>query len=355
MSNKNNMIEINQECDCKIKHALKTVEWLIKNTEVRTFNSVNFTGYQRKVNNNHVLELVKYLKKGKFYLPTSIICAGPKNTKITESTKLYIVDGQHRVEAFKKIEKDDKENYRRIKDYEISVIILENPDEKLEIDTFITINKTSRKVDTSLAYILKNKINRNLSNNGSNNLIIAKKEFLAVELAIAINSDENSLWYEKILLEGNPTKKSYETISLNSFVRSTRVLVSYLEKSKIINSDWKDENELRDILDKLKTIYLNIWNNIKIKWPNLFVDQKNNNVIQGAIGVSSINKYIILQLNNWEEKNKDIEIFNTENKNWIDKLDINENRWQKGNEFSRYSSESGFNMIAKILLDAYKK
>lgn len=102
------MKTIKQECDCKIIHDIKTVDWLVRNTRVRTFDNIKFTGYQRQVNKNHVSNIVKYLKENPFYLPTSIICASEE--EYTEDTILNIVDGQHRVEAFKELEKKIQTN-----------------------------------------------------------------------------------------------------------------------------------------------------------------------------------------------------------------------------------------------------
>lgn len=339
---------INQKCNCKIIQDSKTVNWLVENTHVRTFNTLNFTGYQRKVNENHVLKIVDYLIKNDFYMPTSIICSSDKEVK--EDTQLSIVDGQHRIEAFKRLKEIDEKKYQEIEDFELSVIILEKPSEELEVDTFITINKTSRKVDTSLAYILKNKINRRKK--CSDDLTIAKKEFLAVELATDINIDKNTLWYNKILLEGNPTHSSCETISLNSFVRSVRVFVSYLNKYNIIDLNWKNETELEEIKSNLKFIFLELWNVIQSKWPKLF--NSNNSIIQGNIGVSSLNKYIIMQMKGLESNSYSIEEFNSLVKKWIVNLNVDETPWLKGNEFSIFSSESGCNIIAKNLLNLYE-
>lgn len=343
---------LKQQNDCRIVQTKKTVEWLINNTDVRTFDKVTFKGYQRKVNENHVSNIVKYLENNNFYLPTSIICSSDE--VFNDKVKLYIVDGQHRVEAFKSLKQNNSTKYNEVKDYEVSVIVLEKPSESLEVDTFITINKTSRKVDTSLAYILKNKINR--KNTKSDDLTITKKEFLAVELGILLSSERHSIWSNKILLEGNPTKNSYESISLNSFVISTRVLISYLEKYNIISVNWSNENELDDILDSLKKIYLHIWNSIKNHWPNLF-NEKNemNNVIQGNIGVSSLNKYIVLQLKKHDSVFDDVESFNKISQLWIKGIKISEDYWYSGNQFSKFSSESGFNIVANMLFDAYVK
>lgn len=342
---------IKQECDCKIIHCIKTIDWLVKNTKVRTFDNIKFTGYQRQVNEYHVSNIVKYLKENPFYLPTSIICAADK--EVTNDTILNIVDGQHRVEAFKKLKKIDSDKYNSIKNYELSVVILEKPSEALEVDTFITINKTSRKVDTSLAYVLKNKINKN--NTSSSDLTIAKKEFLAVELVIKLNDDENSLWYKRILFEGNPTNKSYETISLNSFVKSIQMLINYLNKYNIIIIDWKNNQELEEIIDNIKYIYLKIWDAVKFKWPNLFKEESiNNSVIQGTIGVSAINKYIILQLKK-QNKNYTLEEFISEIKEWIANINVSQDEWYKGNRFAQFSSAAGFNIVANTLLDSLEQ
>lgn len=345
------MTTIKQECDCKIIHDIKTVDWLVRNTKVRTFDNIKFTGYQRKVNENHVSNIVKYLQENPFYLPTSIICAS--DAEVTNDTVLNIVDGQHRIEAFKKLKEIDLDKYNDIKNYELSVVILEKPSEALEVDTFITINKTSRKVDTSLAYVLKNKINKN--NTSSCDLTIAKKEFLAVELAINLNSYKNSLWYNRILLEGNPTKNSKETISLNSFVKSVQMLISYLNKYKIIEIDWKNDEELNKIIKDIKDIYLKIWDVIKFKWPNLFKEESiNNSVLQGTIGVSAINKYIILQLKK-QDKNYNLEKFISEAEHWIANIKISQDEWYKGNRFSQFSSAAGFNIVANMLLDSLEE
>lgn len=345
------MMRLMQDCECEIIYDKKTVDWLVNNTSVKTFDNIKFTGYQRKVNESHVSKIVDYLKKNKFYLPTSIICASDEY--VTKDTRLHIVDGQHRVEAFKTIKNNDLEKYEEIKNYELSVIILQNPSEMLEVDTFITINKTSRKVDTSLAYVLKNKINK--ENISSDNLTIAKKEFLAVELALNLNNDEKSLWYNKILLEGNPTKNSRETISLNSFVKSVQNLIGYLEKYKVLQIHWNNDTELDNIKHKLNIIYLSIWDAIRMKWPILFTEEFiNNSIIQGTIGVSSINKYIILQLKQENIDCYDLDLFVSKVEYWIRNINISQNLWYKGNHFSQFSSAAGFNIVANYLLDAFE-
>ena len=106
------MDEMKQSCECKIYYGKKTVDWLANNTTVKTFDSVTLSGYQRKVNSDHVNRIMEYLKRPEFYLPTAIICAS--EDKVTEDTTLNIVDGQHRVEAFKALKEKAPDIYRRI-------------------------------------------------------------------------------------------------------------------------------------------------------------------------------------------------------------------------------------------------
>ena len=344
------MEKIKQQNSCDLYIDKKTVDWLVNNTSVRTFDKINFTGYQRKVNINHVNKIVEYIKNNAFFLPTAILCAADEEYQ--EKTKLYIVDGQHRVEAFKQIKERYPDKFEEIKKLEVGVIVLDRPEESDEVNTFITINKTSKKVDTSLAYILKNKISR--KNENSDSIELSKREFLSVELAILLNKSEDSIWHNRIILEGNPTNNSFETISLNSFVNSMKSLINHLNKNNLININWNDEQQLNNIIESISDIYMYLWNQIKIKWPNqLESDKINNSVLLGTIGVSSINKYIIMQL----KTNSDfgsVENLKIEMKKWIQNLNISSDEWSKGNRFSQFSSASGFNIVAKLLFDSYR-
>ncbi len=100
----------------KIVQTKKTVDWMTLHTRVNVFNPLTFEGYQRSIDEKHCDKIVEYLKKN-FFLPTAVICASRE--KFDENNELlYIVDGQHRVEALKKIKANDPVRYAEIKDYE---------------------------------------------------------------------------------------------------------------------------------------------------------------------------------------------------------------------------------------------
>lgn len=324
----------------------KTVDWLVDHTRVNVFNPMTFEGYQRSIDRKHCEKIVDYLSR-EFFLPTSIICAS--RGEYTEDAQLYIVDGQHRVEALRLLRKEYPDRYRQVRNYELSVIVLEKAEEEVEIDTFITINKTSKKVDTSLAYVLKNRINYNRA---SKDISISKREYLSVELATALNASEpkkSELWENKILFEGS-ARQTPQLISLNAFVMSMRSLLFYLQRNRIIPQNWSDRKELADCIDTLYFIVDAFWLEVRNKWPDLFdSDLEKRRIIQGSIGFSSLNKYLVQNL-----KRKSMSMTATEfieqAAAWIRAVQFPSSVWLPGGRFSKYSSAAGFSIIAQELM-----
>lgn len=323
----------------------KTVDWLVNNTSVNVFSPINFTGYQRQIDNKHCSRIADYLKQD-FFLPTAIICATDK--EYTDNCCLRIVDGQHRVNAFKMLQEESPERYTEIMEYEIPVIVMAKVDENTEIDTFITINKTSKKVDTSLALVLKNKMNKY---NASGDLTMPRAEYIAVELAQSLNfrEDSNNIWFDKILFEGNP-KNTLQIISLNAFVKSTRVLLNHMARKHLISLDWKKDFEITDCIEKCYKIITCVWIIVQNKWPDLFTsDLEKRRIIQGAIGYSSFNKVIIelLGKTTYCDEYELINLFEDKIRN----LSIESEKWLPGGAYSKYSSESGYGIVAREIID----
>ena len=345
-----NYIEFNQGNN-RLILTTKTVAWLVSNTDVDVFKKATFDGYQRDPDLNHANEIASYLEES-FYLPSAIICSLRKDD-YSENERLFIVDGQHRVYAFKKIKEENPSFYAEIENIQLPIIVLLKPDLLTEIDTFITINKKAKKVDTSLAFVLKNKLNRELT---SEYLSISRKEYIAVEVATNLCDMCDSVWKDEILFEGNP-KKSLETISLNAFVRSARTFFSCLERHSIIEFKWSSDAECDEIVEKTVKIIEDIWKTIRLKWESLFSEKHfTNRIIQGAIGFSSINKLLIYALDNFYKGNKNSSInFEdaiNEMKRVILECSIDEKNWEIGGTFSVFTSESGYSKVAETLKNA---
>jgi len=339
------MIDIKQHSKHHLVQTRKTVEWLVNHTEVAVFDPITFQGYQRQIDDKHCAKIVDFLKKDDFFLPTAIVCA--VNGILNEDTILRIVDGQHRVEAFKMLQSSDMERYQQIKDFEVPVIILVDVDETTEIDTFITINKTSKKVDTSLALVLRNKINKY---SDPDTLSISKAEYVAVELAqeLCFNETPQNLWANRILFEGSP-KNTYQLISLNAFVKSTRQLLNKLHRCNLISLSWTNQAELENCLNTSRDIITFIWQAIRNRWPKLFGSHiEDQRIIQGAIGYSAFNRVIIHLIDSYNIH--DVGSLLKEFTSVISNISISEEKWLPGGEFSKYSSESGYRIVAQELL-----
>ncbi|MGV3354604.1 DGQHR domain-containing protein [Streptococcus orisratti] len=327
----------------QIKSKNFSIDYLIKNTKVDVFNSDTFTGYQREINTNHYRKIVKYIieenKKNNFLFPTPIICS-----ERDSDSQLYIVDGQHRIEAFKHIKENIPELFEKIKDYEINTILLVNPSIKLEVDTFITINKTSKKVDTSLALIAKT-----LHSNFDDRENSAKKQFILVEVAKKMD-DTKSAFCDNIAWEGTP-QSTGKLISLNSFVRAYMPIINYLISQKLL--DINDSTKLTDSINTTYEIIDNIWSNLEVKWPVLFSD-KNSTIIKGTIGSSAIIKFINAYLKQLAKKGKEqptnLEQLKLVISEGIDKITDDYQNWLPKGSYSNFSSGAGHSIIANNLL-----
>lgn len=340
------MTKINQNRQIDLIQTKKTVDWLVNNTTVSEFDPIDFKGYQRQIDDRHCMKIVDFLKRD-FFMPTAIICATDK--EFQDNCKLRIVDGQHRVNAFKILQEEEKERYSQIKEYEIPVIVMAKVDENTEIDTFITINKTSKKVDTSLALVLKNKMNKY---NASGDLTMPKAEYIAVELAQWLNfkEDSNNIWFGKILFEGTP-KNTVQLISLNAFVKSTRVLLNTMAKKGLISLDWNEFDEIEECKKRCYKVIISLWSILQNKWPDLFdSDLEKRRIIQGAIGYTAFNRVFVELLKKFTYEDEYEFIYDIENR--IKYISVEADKWLPGEAYSKYSSESGYRIVAQELIDA---
>ena len=82
-------------------------------------------------------------------------------------------------------------------------------------------------------------------------------------------------------------------------------------------------------------------------------DIEKRRILQGSIGFSSINRFIVLNL---KRKNIDMSIdeFLNEVAVWIRAINHTSVDWLPGESFSKYSSESGFSIVAQELLEGMK-
>ena len=325
----------------------RTIEWLTQNTEVCVFDPVSFKGYQRQIDEKHCEKIVSFLKSSSF-LPSSVICACDE---YTDEGRLRIVDGQHRVHAFKMLKRDFPGRYSEICKTEIPVVVLVGVPLTTEIQTFITINKTSKKVDTSLAFVLKNKLSKE-----GDDMVMPRAEYISVEVAQKLNDDEsNTMWANRILYEGN-IKKSNCYISLNAFVRATRILVNTLNQIGYISLAWDAETK-KEFVDETANrtcdLIRHIWYCVYLKWPEMeeasFEDRQ---ILQGSIGYTAITRTLVKLI---KEKGIGAGYVEAFIKKTILSFNVPYEQWTKKGTFSKYSSESGYRLVSDTLIDSIKQ
>ena len=132
-------------------------------------------GYQRLPQEVRINELATDLRKGRVDLPTSILLnirnrdarkafrngvlnlsqVGEGGAKLGYDPKFYVVDGQHRVLALKRlIEEFDRERWSK---FQIPFTCMLGATEEEEMDQFYTVNSKAKSVRTDLAYELLSK------------------------------------------------------------------------------------------------------------------------------------------------------------------------------------------------------
>ena len=331
-------IEAKQEY--RLLVTMKPIWWLVEKTKVCVFDPVTFEGYQRQIDRNHCMKIVNYLLKDSF-LPSAIICSD-RQTGI--DGKMWIVDGQHRVEAFRMLRDENAERFAEIAEVEIPVVIMNNVPIEKEIETFITINKTSKKVDTSLAYVLRNKISQE-----GGDMAMPKSEYISVEAARKLSLDgESKIWDGKILFEGN-VKLAEEYISLNAFVRATRILVNMMWKKGVISFDWRTKEDVAETTRTVTDLIDFIWNRVQIRWPELFISNDDDRrIIQGSIGYTAITRSMVKLMRDIDVRDR--ESFMKAACDIIMNFKVGYEKWVSKGIYSKYSSESGYKIVSDELI-----
>lgn len=206
--------------------------------------------YQRIAKKSRLESMAQYIKEGgengtEGIFPTSIVVnfSSPKirfepspNQKNTSSklgmlylpneyNSAWIIDGQHRLYAYSKLEKEAKTA-------SLPIIAFENLPEDQQATMFVNINAKQEKVDNTLLLEIKANIFKN-SSRGKDRL-----EAIYSQITLELNSDKRSLFYDKIV-EANVPKSHTKNITKS-------MLVDELKRSRLIGSyDSKNQKDYK--------------------------------------------------------------------------------------------------------------
>jgi len=328
-------------------------------------------GYQRFPSQNRIEKLKKYIQvetQSPIFPTTLLVNARTPVEFKSESgdtgelvinQKLYIIDGQHRIEAFKDMMQN--ESLRSKYGYmELPIVILSNFKYIEEVEHFFIINSKQKKIKTDLAQ----RIFLELGKDDIDTKLIADKDkwqMVGVKVVDSLNDDPSSIWYQEIILPDDASDVRREKlISQNSFTKSLKQFFTGGTK----RWDFPDGNSSgKKILKELTDILENYWKMIKGIYPESFTEKKKS-ILFKTVGVYSLH----LILAEYMSKHPQMAI-----KDIISDLKElfeyarDENRftpefWQSGNKEARekgmnagaYSSSAGHNRIAMAILNKKK-
>src|SRR3989344_2943088 len=152
-------LKINQN-DKEMFFTVISAEDLFTNFDIKvdTQSKENVLGYQRNLSESRAQSFLRFIVKRRGISPLSVLLNYREELSwkkegelycidLPEKAKLWMVDGQHRLEGLKKgIESSDE-----IKNFQIPIIIINEKEQYQEALQFFIVNKTHKGVKADLA------------------------------------------------------------------------------------------------------------------------------------------------------------------------------------------------------------
>ena len=226
-------------------------------------------GYQRPVSTARVNKLAADMRSRQVDLPTAVLL-NVRDTAVglvqelpeqgwaifqPNGHELYVVDGQHRIEALAKL---IAENPERWSDYEVPFVCMLGADELEEMKQFYVVNSTAKSVRTDLALDLLKQRAENDPNLMAS--LVEKGEDWKVEAqTIAEELAKTRLWKHRIRFPGDPSGET--TIGSAGVVSSLKQLldtpyfgaISTQNRLKILEAYWEGiEHVIPDVFREPK-------------------------------------------------------------------------------------------------------
>lgn len=217
------------------------------------------TGYQREVSISRVNRLANDLRKKRVDLPTVVLLnlrdykAGVHLVKdgdwhwfCPNGSPLYVVDGQHRIEALARLVQENPEEWSN---FQVSFTCMLGATELEEMEEFYVVNSTAKSVRTDLALDLLKQ--RAESDPSIMDALLETGESWKVEAqALAEELAKTPMWHGRIRFPGEP--KGATTIGSGGMVGSLQDLLSNhffgsiqrAQRLRILDSYWKGISEV---------------------------------------------------------------------------------------------------------------
>lgn len=357
-----NAISIEQGCRTMYIFKLSTKE-LLSNYTISSYNSAQETGYQRPPVESHYKKIARYLvdADSEQILPMSIIAAATQKdifyegNILTVKDRLRIVDGQHRIKAIeylrdaKSSEYNDK--YRELVDhYEFPVILLvsDEVDSALEMDTFININSKGKRVSTNLAKELREKKMQADLEKHEVMLNAYSYENLATQVVKLLVHDKGSMWYDRIQMGDELGLR--KPVSIGTFARSLKKITRLVADMIVAGEKVISEEQAGKTAALTADAVERLWRAVQERWPECFDEPKQYNLLRG-LGVSVIHRLFesCIQEKLFSDPEEMLEDAQRIFVQYLNKTDVEAEEWMIGSTFTGFSSEQGYGIIVNIL------
>jgi len=250
-----------------------SVSDLAKVYEVDRFEiNQNPQGYQRTLDESRARQVKRYVQEERpGTLPTAVVfnCREPQGLsfdqgedgfgKLTIKSKLWLVDGQHRMGGLEMAAGADPS----YEEYTLPVVILNGQDRKAEMEHFYVINDRQKGVPVDL--VLRFLVARA---DGAE-LLGREDAVMAIKVTDLMAQDSDSCWHRRIQLT-NEQKLRTHTITERSFYRS---LLPAMRVPMIRRSEAKDAER----------VLSNYWNAIRDLIPEAFASP-DRYLVQKTVG-----------------------------------------------------------------------
>ena len=324
-------------------------------------------GYQRTLSSTHINKIRRYVlgtlrdsrsSRALPIFPTSILLSSredleflPDNTqrssqqnrvstgvlRIPNNLKLYIIDGQHRIEGLRKAVETAAEEQQKalLEDYHLPVTIMRCERKPQEVIHFVTINKEAKSVRTDLAERLLdslfNKYPNIIRSEDQIEKITKKTKWLAVARALETTPDQP--WFGRIA-KPNEQRKGGKVASEGQLSKSLRHIF------KGVSLGWSLDKRIRYVID--------FWKAIKELLPEAFQDPSEY-VIQAAVGFGTLNRLLPKLANHYDGTPESIKRV----LEGIDPYFTDAEYWKRGTgEATQYSGEGGYQKHADMIAEA---
>ena len=260
---------------------------------VDRWNNSSQRGYQREINDQHSRRIAQYLKGNTQVtnvMPTPVVVNCRGDLKVTPldhgmvrldlpNELLYVVDGQHRIEAVQKVNAD---NEATLMDYEFG-IVLTNFSLEQEMIHFKLLNSTANRPARGLGQVIGHQLSEMT---GVAPVTFTEQQTnAAVGVTIRLTIDQDSPFYGKIAI-GGIRRRSFHTTAQSAMVDA--LLPMFLT------------GRFSDTTMKADVIYeyvLNFWKAVEVVWPEACANPESS-TIQRTIGLTPLAKVLGKIFNN---------------------------------------------------------